>query len=189
MDPETGCPRQHPIRCPPLEHPGAARADELRARTRPFGPEPVTAFARPPVGDFGGRLEGLMGGATRTKRPQPSPPFMRGEGRDPDEAGAKNRGGIPPQEPAKRRGSGLSHRSRKDDKNPDLNGVKTPGQKGPMGSGRELVAGTNGPINGCIPGPTKGQFGDGHSRFPLKAPFGPGNLGKSHGGKAARRTR
>ena len=122
------------------------------------------------------------------KGPNPRPLFVRGEGRDPDEAGAKNRGGIPPQEPAKRRGSGLSHRSRKDDKNPDLNGVKIPGQKGPMGSGRELVEGIHGPINGCIPGPTKGQFGDGHSRFPLKAPFGPGNLAKSHGGKAARRT-
>ncbi len=96
----------------------------------------------------------------RTKRSQPSPPFVRGEGRDPDEAGAKNRGGIPPQEPAKRRGSGLSHRSRKDGKNPDLTGDKIPGQKGPMGSGRELVEGTHGPINGCIPGPTKGQFGD-----------------------------
>ena len=164
------------------------RADEARARTRPFGPEPVTASARPPEGDSGGGWEGIMGGAARTQRSQPSPPFRRGEGRDPDEAGAKNRGGIPPQEPAKRRGSGLSHRSRKDAKNPDLNGARIPGQKGPMGSGRELVEGIHGPLNGCIPGPTKRQFGDGHSRFPLKAPFGPGNLAKSHGGKAARRT-
>ena len=76
----------------------------------------------------------------------------------------------------------------KDDKNPDLNGVKIPGQKGPMDSRRVLAEGIHGPINECIPGPTKGQFGDGHSRFPLKAPFGPGNLAKSHGGKAALRT-
>lgn len=91
-----------------LSIPARVRADKTSARNRPFGLEPVTAFARPPVGDSGGGWEGIRCGAVRINRSQPSPPFMKGEGRDPDEAGAKNRGGIPSQEPAKRREFRLS---------------------------------------------------------------------------------
>ena len=69
--PESAGPVRDPE--PPREHPSAARADEARARTRPFGPEPVTAFARPPVGVPAVDGKGSWGALRAPKGPNPRP--------------------------------------------------------------------------------------------------------------------